>query len=105
MGDAASPILKLVLTENRSPILQTCLRLCRQGWQAKFFVNPVRRHLCHRKGQSLPAPKFTANGSITYRYELGDYYLTTSADYSLRSTYHSLFGQLYDVAGYTLRIS
>jgi outer membrane receptor protein involved in Fe transport len=55
-----------------------------------------------RRGEALPAPKFTANGSVTYRLPLGRYALTTSADYSLRSTYNSLFGSLYNVAGYTL---
>jgi len=56
----------------------------------------------NRAGEALPAPKFTANGSITYRFNLGQYTLTTSADYSLRTTYNSLFGALYNVAGYTL---
>ncbi len=55
-----------------------------------------------RKGDSLPAPKITLNGSISYRWELGRFDLLTGADYSLRSTYRSLFGSLYDVAGYTL---
>ena len=55
-----------------------------------------------RKGDSLPAPKITLNGSISYRWDLGRFDLLTGADYSLRSTYRSLFGSLYDVAGYTL---
>jgi outer membrane receptor protein involved in Fe transport len=56
----------------------------------------------NRAGEALPAPKFTANGSITYRFELGRDYLSTGIDYSLRTTYNSLFGSLYNVAGYTL---
>jgi outer membrane receptor protein involved in Fe transport len=56
----------------------------------------------NRAGEALPSPKFTANGSISYRFELGQYELTPSADYSLRTTYNSLFGSLYNVAGYTL---
>ncbi|WP_182979986.1 TonB-dependent receptor [Gluconacetobacter asukensis] len=55
-----------------------------------------------RKGDSLPAPKLTLNGSAAYRWSMGDYTLTTSMNYSLRSTYRSLFGPLYNVAGYTL---
>ncbi len=56
----------------------------------------------NRAGEALPSPKFTANGSISYRWDLGRYYLTPSADYSLRTTYNSLFGSLYNVPGYTL---
>ena len=55
-----------------------------------------------RKGDSLSAPKITLNGSIGYRWDLGRFDLLTGADYSLRSTYRSLFGTLYNVAGYTL---
>jgi outer membrane receptor protein involved in Fe transport len=61
----------------------------------------VGRYL-DRAGEALPAPKFTANGSITYRYDMDRYYVSTSVDYSLRTTYNSLFGPLYNVAGYTL---
>ncbi len=56
----------------------------------------------NRKGNSLPAPKITMNGSITYKWDLGRFDLLTGLDYSLRSTYNSLFGSLYNVAGYTL---
>jgi len=56
----------------------------------------------NRAGEALPSPKFTANGSISYRWDLGRYTLTPSADYSLRTTYNSLFGSLYNVPGYTL---
>ena len=56
----------------------------------------------NRKGESLPFPKFTVNGSVSYNWELGNYVLTTGMDYSLRSTYNSLFGSRYNVAGYTL---
>ncbi len=56
----------------------------------------------NRAGEALPFPKFTANGSASYLFDLGRYTLTTSADYSLRTTYNSLFGSLYNVAGYTL---
>jgi len=56
----------------------------------------------NRKGDALPAPKLTFNGSVSYKWELGRYDLTTGMNYSLRSTYHSLFGTLYDVAGYTI---
>jgi len=56
----------------------------------------------NRQGEALPSPKLTANGSISYRFDLGQYELTPSADYSLRTTYNSLFGGLYNVAGYTL---
>jgi outer membrane receptor protein involved in Fe transport len=56
----------------------------------------------NRAGEALPAPKFTANGSVTYRYDFDRYSLTTSVDYSLRTTYNSLFGALYNVPGYTL---
>ena len=55
-----------------------------------------------RKGDSLPQQKITLNGSATYTFDLGRYDLTAGVDYSLRSTYRSLFGKLYDVAGYTL---
>ncbi|WP_243429683.1 TonB-dependent receptor [Acetobacter sacchari] len=55
-----------------------------------------------RKGNSLPFPKLTLNGSATYKWDLGNYTLTTGMNYSLRSTYRSLFGTLYNVAGYTL---
>ena len=55
-----------------------------------------------RKGDSLPAPKLTLNGSATYTFDLGRYDLQTGMDYSLRSTYNSLFGKLFNVAGYTL---
>ncbi|MCQ8280010.1 TonB-dependent receptor [Acetobacteraceae bacterium KSS8] len=55
-----------------------------------------------RKGDSLPSPKITLNGSASYTFDLGRYDLLTGIDYSLRSTYRSLFGKLYDVAGYTL---
>ncbi len=56
----------------------------------------------NRKGDSLPSPKITLNGSASYTFDLGHYDLLTGIDYSLRSTYRSLFGKLYDVAGYTL---
>ncbi len=56
----------------------------------------------NRKGDSLPAPKITLNGSVSYRWDLGRFNLVTEGDYSLRSTDRSLFGPLYDVAGYTL---
>ncbi|KXV50300.1 TonB-dependent receptor [Acetobacter tropicalis] len=56
----------------------------------------------NRKGESLPFPKITVNGSVSYNWSIGDYFLTTGMDYSLRSTYHSLFGTRYNVAGYTL---
>ena len=55
-----------------------------------------------RKGDSLPAPKITLNGSISYRWDLGRFDLVTEGDYSLRTTDRSLFGTLYNVAGYTL---
>jgi len=58
--------------------------------------------LQNRNGETLPAPKLTMNGSASYSWELGRYRLLTGIDYSFRSTYHSLFGTLYDVAGYTL---
>ena len=56
----------------------------------------------NRKGDSLAAPKLTLNGSADYTWNLGDYALTTGLHYSLRSTYRSLFGTMYNVAGYTL---
>ena len=56
----------------------------------------------NRAGEALPSPKFTANGSATYGLKLGNYNLSTSIDYSLRTTYNSLFGSLYNVAGFTL---
>jgi outer membrane receptor protein involved in Fe transport len=56
----------------------------------------------NRAGEALPAPKFTANGSISYAVPIGRYVLTAESDYSLRTTYNSLFGALYNVAGYTL---
>ncbi len=56
----------------------------------------------NRDGEALPFPKFTANGSASYLYDLGRYTLNTSVDYSLRTTYNSLFGSLYNVAGYML---
>ncbi|WP_367159401.1 TonB-dependent receptor [Kozakia baliensis] len=56
----------------------------------------------NRRGDSLPAPKLTFNGSATYSWNIGHYILRSGINYSLRSTYHSLFGNLYDVAGYTL---
>ena len=55
-----------------------------------------------RKGDSLPAPKITLNGAVSYRWDLGRFNLLTEGDYSLRSTQRSLFGTLYNVAGYTL---
>ena len=55
-----------------------------------------------RKGDSLPAPKITMNGSVSYKWDLGLLDLVTEGDYSLRSTQRSLFGPLYNVAGYTL---
>ena len=58
--------------------------------------------LADRKGDSLPAPKITLNGAISYRWDLGRFALVTEGDYSLRTTDRSLFGSLYDVAGYTL---
>jgi outer membrane receptor protein involved in Fe transport len=56
----------------------------------------------NRAGEALPFPKLTLNGSATYRIPLEKYFLATSVDYSLRTTYNSLFGALYNVAGYTL---
>lgn len=56
----------------------------------------------NRKGEQLPFPQFTVNGSVSYNWSLGDYALTTGMNYSLRSTYHSLFGGNYNVPGYTL---
>ena len=56
----------------------------------------------NRRGDGLPAPAVTLNGSASYKIDLGNYTLTPEADYSYRSTYHSLFGQLYNVSGYTL---
>ena len=58
--------------------------------------------LASRKGDSLPAPKITLNGSISYAWDIGRFVLTTEGDYSLRTTDRSLFGPLYNVAGYTL---
>ncbi len=58
--------------------------------------------VANRKGDSLPAPKITLNGSISYRWDLGRFDLVTEGDYSLRTTDRSLFGPLYNVAGYTL---
>jgi hypothetical protein len=63
----------------------------------QFYAKPVSRD-----GEALPFPKFTANGSVTYKIPFERYFLTTSVDYSLRTTYNSLFGSLYNVAGYTL---
>ncbi|WP_246495875.1 TonB-dependent receptor [Ameyamaea chiangmaiensis] len=62
------------------------------------FVGEYR----NRKGDSLPAPKLTFNGSVSYKWRMGRYDLTTGMNYSIRSTYRSLFGSLYDVAGYSL---
>jgi outer membrane receptor protein involved in Fe transport len=56
----------------------------------------------NRAGEALPFPKLTLNGSATYKIPFEKYFLTTSVDYSLRTTYNSLFGGLYNVAGYTL---
>ncbi len=56
----------------------------------------------NRAGEALPFPKLTLNGSATYKIPFEKYFLTTSVDYSLRTTYNSLFGSLYNVAGYTL---
>ncbi len=56
----------------------------------------------NRAGEALPSPKFTANGSIAYALDVGQYVVTEESDYSLRTTYNSLFGTLYNVAGYTL---
>ena len=42
------------------------------------------------------------NGSVSYKWDLGLFDLVTEGDYSLRSTQRSLFGPLYNVAGYTL---
>jgi outer membrane receptor protein involved in Fe transport len=56
----------------------------------------------NRAGEALPFPKLTLNGSATYKIPLQTYNLSTSIDYSLRTTYNSLFGALYNVAGYTL---
>jgi len=56
----------------------------------------------NRAGEALPAPKFTANGGAVYRTGFDRYALTLDVDYSLRTTYNSLFGALYNVAGYTL---
>lgn len=56
----------------------------------------------NKKGVSLPAPKLTFNGSATYRWQIGRYDVSLGMNYSLRSTYRSLFGTMYNVAGYTL---
>nr|WP_294915134.1 TonB-dependent receptor [uncultured Neokomagataea sp.] len=56
----------------------------------------------NKRGTALPAPKITLNGSALYRWSIGHYDANLSVNYSLRSTYHSLFGRLYDVSGYTL---
>lgn len=56
----------------------------------------------NRAGEALPFPKFTANGSVAYDFDLGRYRLALEGDYSARTTYYSLFGPLYNVAGYTL---
>jgi len=55
-----------------------------------------------KKGEALPAPKLTFNGSATYRWSMGKYDASLGMNYSLRSTYYSLFGPTYNVAGYTL---
>ncbi|MCQ9155914.1 TonB-dependent receptor [Acidomonas methanolica] len=55
-----------------------------------------------RRGVALPAPKLTFNGSATYRWQMGRYDASLGINYSLRTTYYSLFGPMYNVAGYTL---
>lgn len=56
----------------------------------------------NKSGTHLPAPKLTLTGSISYQFHLADWQVTPSLNYALRSTYRSLFGPLYDVAGYTV---
>jgi outer membrane receptor protein involved in Fe transport len=56
----------------------------------------------NRRGNNLPAPQFTANGSVEYTWEYPNYNVKTGLEYSDKSTYNSLFGQLYNVAGYAL---
>jgi len=55
-----------------------------------------------RAGETEFAPKFTTNGSVSYQWQIGDYRLDTGMSYASRSRYNSIFGPLYDVAGYTL---
>lgn len=56
----------------------------------------------NRKGETEFAPQLTTNGSVSYKFNMGDYYLMPGLSYSSRSKYHSIFGSLYDVKGYTL---
>ncbi|GBR54215.1 TonB-dependent receptor [Neokomagataea thailandica NBRC 106555] len=56
----------------------------------------------NKRGTALPAPKLTFNGSATYHWQIGHYDASAGINYSLRSTYYSLFGPAYNVAGYTL---
>ncbi|ART93620.1 outer membrane receptor protein involved in Fe transport [Zymomonas mobilis] len=55
-----------------------------------------------RKGEALPFPQFTLNGSASYRWTIGDFYLTTGMNYSRRSRYHSFYGGVYNVPAYSL---
>lgn len=56
----------------------------------------------NKKGVSLPSPKLTFNGSALYTWSMGRYDASLGMNYSMRSTYYSLFGSTYNVAGYTL---
>lgn len=55
-----------------------------------------------RKGVTLPAPKVTLNGSVSYTARVRGFELVPEVDYSYRSDYNSLFGSLYNVGGYAL---
>ncbi|MBS1095114.1 TonB-dependent receptor [Gluconobacter wancherniae] len=52
-------------------------------------------------GRSEEVPRFTANGSVDYTWSVGRYNLVTGADYSLRTTNHSLT-TVDTIPGYTL---
>ncbi len=57
----------------------------------------------NRRGQYLPNPKLTLNGSAAYRQPVASQYVADlEIDYSYRSKYFSTFGPLYNVAPYAL---
>lgn len=96
-----SPIHGLMLTQSGGWAVGQFDRFS-SVYSATRINNVFYANYQNKRGTALPAPKLTFNGSATYRWAMGHYDASVGVNYSLRSTYYSLFGPMYNVAGYTL---
>lgn len=97
-----TPIPNFTLSQSAGWAVGAFDRFSSLGGVQKLADNAYAGIYVNRKGDTLPFPKFTLNGSASYRWTIGDFYLTTGMNYSRRSPYHSLFGSFYNVPAYTL---